>query len=298
MHKGAILLLILCGALLGGTALVLYYLLFTAFGAKTTASLGHIPLGLSETAESAGVAEPLVNAASAALWDTQEQRLVYHYNAFERRPVASLTKLMTAMVALDYGMAWDKEMTIAPTEYGRGGNLLLHPGETVTIQDLFNASLVGSANNATLAYVRGLDIDSTEFVRAMNRKAIELGLEQTEFTDVTGLSPQNLSTAYEVARFSEAAFRQYPAIAAATSQAEYVFSVGGSGREHRIGNTNKLVADKHDSFGGSKTGYLDEALYCLVVTGQGTWQNRIAVVLGSPSQERNELDTFSLLRLK
>lgn len=239
----------------------------------------------------------LFQTASAALWDTERQSLRFEQNAFARHPIASLTKLMTAMVALDQGIAWDKEMTVQLDEYGPGGNLLLHPGETVTMRDLFSASLIGSANNATKAYVRGMNLTPEDFVQEMNRKAVELGLEQTVFTDVTGLDPGNVSTAYEVARLADAAFTRYPEIAKVTSLPAYIFTVRGSNRTHEIHNTNKLVSQEEAVTSGTKTGYLDEAHWCLVMKGTGDLANRIAVILGHPQEDRHFADTLRLLRL-
>ncbi|MEK7557258.1 MAG: serine hydrolase, partial [Patescibacteria group bacterium] len=166
--------------------------------------------------EGGGETEGLFRAGSALVWNTETDAIQFEQNGFERRPIASITKLVTAMVALDHGIPWEEAATIELEEYVQGGRLLLHPGETVSVRDLFHASLVASANNATLAYVRALKISEEEFVREMNRKAVSLGLEQTEFTDVTGLDVGNISTAYEVARLAEAAFT-YPEIAAASS---------------------------------------------------------------------------------
>jgi len=226
----------------------------------------------------------LVPARSAIAWNAAGGTITFQQNAFLRLPIASLTKLMTAMVALDHGINWDQETDIQLNEYGIGGQLLLQPGERVTMRDLFTASLLGSANNATLAYVRALGLSKAEFVQAMNRKAVELNLEQTTFTDVTGLDKGNISTAYEVARLAQYAFTHYPDIARATSLKEYSFVVGGSGREHTIHNTNKLVSEGGLIVGGSKTGFLYEAEYCLVVQGSGRLKDLTAVVLGSPSE--------------
>lgn len=237
----------------------------------------------------------IFTAGSALLYDTTSSTILFEQNAFERKPIASITKLMTAMVALDHGIDWHSEADIQPEEYVQGGRLLLHRGETVTMRDLFHASVLGSANNATLAYVRQLDIPKEEFVREMNRKAIELGLEQTEFTDVTGLDTGNISTAYEVARLAQVAFSQYPEIAQATSLDEYPMVMRGSGREHTIKNTNKLVSEWGEEVSGSKTGYLYEARYCLVVQGSGEQAGRISVILDSPSQVEHFADTKKLL---
>jgi D-alanyl-D-alanine endopeptidase (penicillin-binding protein 7) len=234
-------------------------------------------------------------AASALVWDTDTGVILFAEEGFERRPIASITKLMTAMVALDIGIDWKKEMTINPEEYVIGGQLLLHNGERVTTRDLFHASLLGSANNATLALVRSLGVGEREFIHQMNRKAIELGFEQTEFVDVTGLDSANLSTAYEVARLAEVAFRDYPLIAEATAREAYTFTAIGSGREHTIKNTNKLITEHGLALAGGKTGYLYEAQYCLVVQ-SGDQPGRVAVVLGSPSEDDSVQTVKSLLQ--
>ena len=244
---------------------------------------GFVPSRLEEDEES---------EISLLLFDTEEEKIVEQQNPFEQRPIASITKLMTAMVALDYGMPWEQEVSIQPNEYVAGGKLLMYPGERSTVRDLFNASLVGSANNATLAYVRELGIPKDEFINQMNRKAIELGLEQTHFEDVTGLNTENVSTAYEVARLAKVAFEEYPEIAEAAARREYPVSFLGTGRAHTIRNTNKLISEEGDHVAGGKTGFLYEAMYCLVVKGSGEYATRIAVVLGSDSED----EQFALIK--
>lgn len=255
-----------------------------------------IELGLSgNERENTGNAE---QGKSTLLFNTDTNTIITQQNAFERRPLASITKLMTAMVALDHGIDWNKEATILPNEYGVGGELLLHPGETVSMKDLFTASLLGSANNATRAYVRQLGISDKEFIQEMNRKAIMLNLEQTEFVDVTGLNSKNVSTAYEVATLAHHAFTTYPAIAEATSQKEYSFTVRGTGREHTIRNTNKPVAEGKLAITGSKTGFLYEAGYCLVVQGAGIYKDRIAVVMNEISEHAQFAEIERLLKMQ
>ena len=237
-------------------------------------------------------------AESALLFNTETNTIMFQQNAFKRMPLASITKLMTAMVALDHGIDFNKEANILPQEYGVGGELVLNPGETVTMRDLFNASLLGSANNATMAYVRQLNIPQEEFIQEMNRKAIALNLEQTEFFDVTGLNPKNVSTAYEVATLAHHAFTKYPEISQATSQKEYTFTVRGSGREHTIHNTNKPVVDGELQVTGSKTGFLYEAGYCLVVQGAGSQKDRIAVVMNDISEDSQFAEISRLLKMQ
>lgn len=296
MHRSTLLFACLSILLLILTAVVIEQLLNQPGDAPLPKDgQANVPLGIP--VEPAEARDENLSAKSAIVWNTEVGSIVFEYNAYERRPIASITKLMTAMVAIDMGIDWDQEADIEPSEYLVGGKLMLQPGEWVTMRDLFNASLLGSANNATLAYVRAMGVEQAEFVRAMNRKAVELGLEQTKFYDVTGLDNNNVSTAYEVARMAQAAF-EYPEIRQATSQQEYYFIIKRSGREHTIRNTNKLISGEGVDFAGSKTGYLDEAGYCLVVQGAGIKSGRIAVVLGSPSEPAHLQDIRRLIEIE
>ena len=240
----------------------------------------------------------LVSAESVILWNSEADVIKFDKNGFERRPIASLTKIMTAMVAIDFGVDWNKEIAIEDDEWRIGGRLVLAPDEFVTMRDLLHASLMGSANNATLAFVRGVGIPEKEFIFEMNRKAIELGLEQTEFVGVTGLDSKNVSTAYEVAKIAEAAFNEYPIIQEISSKEKYKYVIGGSGREHTIVNTNNLMVDYGYPLTGSKTGYLYEANFCLVVKGSGDSNDMVAVVLGAPSEWDSMSDVRTLLEME
>ena len=293
MHKSTLFFACLAIVFALTTAGVTYRLLSEKQSGGALVGGAGLELGLPSSEKTKETSD--FRAASALVWDTNTKQIRFEQMGFERHPIASLTKLMTAMVALDHGVPWDQSAGIELDEYVQGGQLLLHPGEMVSMRDLFYASLMSSANNATLAYVRVLDIPEEQFVQEMNRKAVTLGLEQTEFTDVTGLDVGNISTAYDVARLAETAFRDYPEIARATSQKEYSFVVGGSGREHTIRNSNKLITEAGEAFAGSKTGYLYEARYCLVVQGSGETGGKIAVVLGSPSESENLADVGELL---
>jgi serine-type D-Ala-D-Ala endopeptidase (penicillin-binding protein 7) len=292
MSKSTISLGIICLLLAVATGFAVWWLVSAPNEVIEPAVEGAFEIGLNMENDNDNRA---IDADSVIVWDSEAQVIQFEENGFERHSIASITKLMTAMVALDYEVDWEKEMKILPNEYTVGGRLLMHPGETATVKHLFHASLLGSANNATLAYVRALEIPMDEFILNMNRKAIELDLEQTEFVDVTGLSSKNVSTAYEVARLAETAWRDYPIIAEITSLKEYTYVYGGSGREHTIRNTNKMISEEDVVLKGSKTGYLYEAGYCLVVQGVDKLAKKIVVVLGSPSEWGNANDTRKLL---
>lgn len=297
MHKATIAFVFLCVLLAAGTGVVIWQLVRIQNTAVPLEGGSSILLGLPGIGGK-GSSDATVRAQSALLYSADTASIVFEQRGFERRPIASITKLMTAMIAIDHGIVWNQEANILPHEYVQGGELILAPGETVTMRAVFTASLLGSANNATLAYVRMLGISQQDFVREMNRKAIALGLEQTEFTDVTGLSPENVSTAYEIAVMAHHAFSKYPDISHATSQKEYRFIVRGSGREHIIKNTNKLVHEGALTVAGSKTGFLYEAGYCVVVEGAGQYANMVAVVMDTPSEQAQFVEIEHLLAMR
>ncbi|MFA5754501.1 MAG: serine hydrolase [Patescibacteria group bacterium] len=208
--------------------------------------------------------------------------------ADEIQSIASITKLMTALVFLDHNPGWDKVYEITAADNIAGGRLNLFLGERVTIRDLFYTSLVASDNGATIALVHATGLSDQEFVAKMNDEARRLGLVKTRFSDPIGLSDQNVSTAREVAYLAQAAFNR-PEIQKAASSREYQFTTE-LGVTKKVESTDYLLFDPGtNSFEvvGGKTGFTDRAGYCFV----GRFKNDdgrevISVVLNS--QGKNE----------
>lgn len=298
MRKITFILGLIC-AILAGMLFAIGAWLFEKNDIQTpTVSGASLELGLPELQNKSGKEKEMVTSESAVVWNKDEEAIQYEKDGFTKRPIASLTKLMTAMIVIDHNPNWDKTMTIEDNEWRVGGKLTLAPGETVTMKDLLHASLMGSANNATLALARGTDLTAKEFLIEMNRKAIELKLEQTKFADVTGLDPNNISTAYEAARLAETAYNDYPLIKEITSKKKYKFSIRETDREHTIINTNNLIPDYDYPLSGSKTGYLPEAGFCLAVQGKDKKSKYIVVVLKAPSEWDSMKDVQTLLEKK
>lgn len=245
---------------------------------------GAVPLSLPGGLKQQG---RTVSARAAVVIDGASGNVLFEQAAFEPQPIASLAKLMSAMVVLDRNPDLDALVTVLPTEYTlRGGNLRLTYGESVTLRDLLFASITGSANNAALALPRVVGLSEEEFVREMNRKAVALGLDSLRFADPAGFSPDNVGTAYDVARMAAAAFARYPLIAAAASVPEYRIvarTSALSSRDHVIRNSNQLFGELPEGT-ASKTGYLDEALFCLTLARQQGGKHLVAVLLGHPSE--------------
>lgn len=169
-----------------------------------------------------------------------------HFFLFEKRadevqPIASITKLMTALVFLDNNPGWEKTYMITADDKVEGGRLNLFPGDEVTLKDLFYTSLVASDNGAALALARATGLSEMEFVIKMNEEAKKLGLTKTHFADPVGLSEYNVSTARETAFLAQAAFARSE-IKEATASREYNF-ITLNGREKKIESTDYLLFD-------------------------------------------------------
>ena len=190
------------------------------------------------------------------------------YNADQILPLASLSKLMTALVLLDQNPDWDKSITITPEVIAYPklyvGNdptseVDLAAGDTMTFYDLWLAMLVSSSNQATAALVDTTGLSRPEFVKLMNTKAKDLGLVKTTFDDVAGLDAHNVTTAEEMAKIAYAAFNKQE-IAQANVNKNYTIAATTANN----GAKEIKVLDRNYSLGkyqpqASKTGYLVEA---------------------------------------
>lgn len=228
---------------------------------------------------------PIVSLAAkhGAVLAANDRYFLFTFRADEAQPIASITKLMTALVFLDNNPGWDKIYRITPADKVEGGRLNLFPGDEVKLKDLLYTALVASDNGATLALVHATGLSPQEFVAKMNAKAAELGLHQTSFEDPIGLSDNNVSTAREVALLAQAALKREE-IRQATIKREYAFKTEG-GLEKKIESTDNLLYDSgQDSLQvlGGKTGYTDKAGYCFVGRLRGAnGQEVISVILNS-----------------
>jgi len=229
----------------------------------------------------AGVYE--VKARAASVIDYESDVLLFNHRTSEIVPIASITKLMTALVFLDFNPGWDFIYEIKEEDRREGGKVYLYWGEKVKVKDLFYLSLVSSANTATIALVHSTGLSEVEFVEKMNEKAQELGLVSTVFSDPVGLNSNNVSTAWEVAKLAKTVLA-HKDIRQATLTKTYEFKTL-SGKEKKVYTTDYLL-DNFPQNGikiiGGKTGYTEAAGYCFVgqFVNEDGWEI-ISVVLGS-----------------
>jgi D-alanyl-D-alanine endopeptidase (penicillin-binding protein 7) len=221
-----------------------------------------------------------LRSSSALVQDAQTGEVVFGKNTDAVVPIASITKLMTAMVILDYGLDLDEEVVLTKEDAVRmkGSRSRLRTGLKLTRGDLLLLALMASDNRAAAAlggsYPGGLEA----IVDAMNVKAAVLDMEETRFVEPTGLSPANVSTAADLAKLVRAA-HEYPLIREYSTKTRA--TVRASGRPLSYGNTNNLVRSKYWDIELSKTGYISEAGRCLVMHVRLAEKDLIVVLLDS-----------------
>ena len=219
---------------------------------------------------------------AALVFDERDNEAIMERNTGQVMPVASLSKLMTAMVIIDADLDMDEVITISKADKDRlrYSRSRLRKGMKFTRKDCLLIALAASENRAAKALARTYPGGTVEFVKAMNHKASELGLKKTKFADPAGLSNDNVSTAQELMKLVKAA-SEYPIIREFTTQTKESIIDVKSGREVEFGNTNRLV--KKDSWPVtlSKTGFTSEAGNCLVMQTQINTRPVIIVLLES-----------------
>jgi len=228
-----------------------------------------------------------LTARAVYVVDAASREVLLARNSRDVRSLASLTKLMTAAVALDRKFSLGRTMTLTQDDEVGGARLRVPVGSRLTNADLFNAMLVGSANNAAHAVARSVGLTVPEFVKAMNAKAAGLGLASTRFVDPTGIEAANVSTAEDVAALGLEVFEKYYEIRRSASTAACDVRLAGS--VHHLTNTNELLTDENNGLvvTGGKTGYLDESKWNLVVRMQDYRRKPVVVViLGAETKQQ------------
>jgi D-alanyl-D-alanine carboxypeptidase len=242
-----------------------------------------------------------VSAKSALVVDRKSGAVLFTKGADAEHAIASLTKLMTALVVLDAAPDLSREITIQAGDRRGGGVEYFIPGETVTVKDLLYVSLVGSSNTATAALARSTGLSTEEFTRRMNAKAAALGLESSRFNDPTGLDDANRGTARDIAIMAGAAFAN-PEIAKVATTGEYSFKPKNSrtAGARTIKSTDLLLKSLLNQgdyrITGAKTGTLgaETGYHLAVAVAAGDGREVLVVVLGSDSDAARFEDAKAL----
>ncbi len=219
--------------------------------------------------------------SSSALVVDQSGRTLFAKNIDNVVPIASITKLMTAMVVIDAGLPLTDRIVISENDKDllKGTRSRLRIGTALTRRELLHLALMASENRAAEALSRVYPGGSKAFVATMNQKAIELGMWRTRFVDGTGLSSDNVSTAQDLSKMVAAAYN-YPLIREFTTDTGTTVQVA-KGRSMSYSNSNRLVKSHEWQIGLSKTGYISEAGRCLVMQAKIAGKPVIIVLLDS-----------------
>lgn len=220
---------------------------------------------------------PKLGSAIAMIYDQQSQRPLYSKNIDNVVPIASITKLMTAMVVLDAHLPLDEPITITAEDqdHYKRTHSRMRKGMTLTRGDLLKLALMASENTAAAALARTYPGGTAVMLGMMNAKAHELGMVSTNFDDPTGLHSTNVSTAQDLVRMVMAA-QNYEDIQRCTTSHSHTIQVSSRHALH-FNNTNPLVKNASWDIGLSKTGYISEAGRCLVM--QAKISNRPVVIV-------------------
>jgi serine-type D-Ala-D-Ala endopeptidase (penicillin-binding protein 7) len=222
----------------------------------------------------------LLRSSSALVLDAETGEVVYNKNSDAVVPIASITKLMTAMVILDRGLDLDQRIVLSREDVDaiKGTRSRLQTGSVLTRNELLLLALMASENRAAAALGRTYPGGIPAFVSAMNEKANELGMTDSRFVEPTGLSPANVSSPRDLAKLVRAA-HSYPAIREYSTRDKA--TVKAFNRPLHFRNTNGLVRNSHWEIELSKTGYISEAGRCLVMHVRVASKDLIVVLLDS-----------------
>lgn len=237
-------------------------------------SLGEA-MGLRDTDDALAL-----RSSVALVMDQNSNEVLFQKNAGAVLPIASITKLMTALVVMDSRLPMDEVLTITEEDRDteKHSSSRLRFGTQLTRQELLLLALMSSENRAASALGRHYPGGLPAFVQAMNRKARELGMNDSHFVDSSGLSSSNVSSATDLVRMVNAAYRN-PTIREYSTQTEHEVNV--LGRTQHYVSTNRLVRGGNWEIGLQKTGFISEAGQCLVMQARVHGRNVVMVFLDS-----------------
>jgi D-alanyl-D-alanine endopeptidase (penicillin-binding protein 7) len=221
-----------------------------------------------------------LKSSVALVMDQETNEVLFSKNPGAVLPIASLTKLMTALVVVEAQQPLDEMLTVTPEDIDleKGSHSRLAVGTQLTREEMLHLALMSSENRAANALGRHYPGGLRSFVIAMNHKAAELGMSGTRYVEPTGLSSRNQSSARDLATLVDAAY-QHPLIRELSTSQEYQVVVGRRNLQYR--NTNGLVRNPTWEIGLQKTGYISEAGRCLVMQASLAGRKLIMVFLDS-----------------
>jgi D-alanyl-D-alanine endopeptidase (penicillin-binding protein 7) len=236
---------------------------------------------------------PDVHAAAAIIYNPETNQVLWEENSQSQRSIASITKVMTATVFLENNPDLSQPVTIARSDVFQASTTHLRANDKVTADDLLHLLLIASDNAAARALARISPLGSDGFVRRMNEKAEELGLQSTQYADPSGLLSENVSSAYDMARLITHA-AQDERVSSIMRTPEYTVYSGK--RAITFHSTNHLLGRSDVEVRAGKTGFISKAGYCLatVLRLPETSQDVAVVVFGARSNAGRFMESRNL----
>jgi D-alanyl-D-alanine endopeptidase (penicillin-binding protein 7) len=238
---------------------------------------------------------PDLQAAAAIIYDPASGKVLWEENSQDQRSIASITKVMTAVVFLESATDLDQEVQITRPDTLAASTTYLRTNDRVRLTDLLHLLLIPSDNAAARALARISPLGFDAFIARMNQKAKDLGLDHTSYADPSGLSSDNVSSAYDMARLISYAAED-DRIGPIMRTPEYTFRTG-AGRLVTVRSTNQILRAGDMEVRGGKTGFIAKAGYCLATLlklPQGG-PSLAVVILGASSNPGRFWETRHLL---
>jgi D-alanyl-D-alanine endopeptidase (penicillin-binding protein 7) len=236
---------------------------------------------------------PDIHAAAAIIYNPETKQVLWEENSQSPRSIASITKVMTATVFLENNPELSQLVTITRPDVFQASTTHLRANDTVTADDLLHLLLIASDNAAARALARSSPLGSDGFVRRMNEKAEELGLQSTHYADPSGLLSENVSSAYDMARLITYA-AQDDRLSSIMRTSEYTVYSGK--RPITFHSTNHLLREGNVDVRAGKTGFISKAGYCLatVLRLPESSQDVAVVVFGARSNAGRFMESRNL----
>jgi D-alanyl-D-alanine endopeptidase (penicillin-binding protein 7) len=243
--------------------------------------------------DATGALVPDIRAAAAIIFDPETGQVLWEENAQDKRSIASITKVMTALVFLEDNPDLSQQITVERGDVYAASTTYLRSNDRISLDDLLHLTLIASDNAAARVLARVSHGGTAPFIERMNEKAVELGLESTTFADPSGLNPANVSSAYDLSRlisFASANDTLAPIMRTAA------YTARTNRRTINIRNTNHLVRGGEVDVLGGKTGFITKAGYCLATLLRLPQSNHqvAVVVLGAGSNNGRFWETRHL----
>lgn len=238
------------------------------------------------------------NAKSAIMLEASTGKIIFEKNANEKLPMASMTKMMTLLIIMENiekgNIKWSDTVTTSERAASMGGSqIFLEVGEEMTVEELVKGICIASGNDAAVAMAEKIGGTEEEFIKIMNKKAKELQLKNTNFTNACGLDSDNhYSSAHDMAIIGKELVKYDKILEYTGTYEDYLRK--NTDKSFWLVNTNKLVR-YYKGVDGLKTGYTEKAGFCITTTAKKDNMRLITVVMGEPSTKMRNTETTSML---